>query len=445
MQLVWEVAADDAFTRLVATGPADAPAEHAHTVHVDAAGLRPDRWYWYRFRAGDWTSTVGRTRTAPDETATPRQLVVAVASCQNWQAGYYGAYRHLVADQPDLVLWCGDYIYESPAAPGGPRQHDGGEADTLEGYRRRYALYRTDPQLQSAHAACPWVVTWDDHEVSGDYAGDLPGPVARAGGVDDGSAFLDRRAAAYQAWWEHMPTRLPPPVGPDLTIYRSFRWGTLASLVVLDGRQYRSPQPCGAGLITLCPERDDPASTMLGAGQEAWLAQQFRAAGHGGTTWTVLVNQTLMTQLTAPTGAGGAPQGNMDAWDGYPAARRRLLTSALDAGVANLVSVTGDLHASVVGDLQVDGRTVGSEFLGPGISSAFPADRAGLFGLASLVLSQVKLTDGRHRGYLCCHVTPAEWRTDYRWVQTVDRPETDLSGNGPAYVVRAGTPGARPA
>jgi alkaline phosphatase D len=444
--VVWEVATDDAFTHLVATGTADAPAAHGHTVHVDAGPLRPDTWYRYRFRIGAWTSPPGRTRTAPEPTSTPAELVLAVASCQNWQAGYYGAYAHLVADRPDLVVWCGDYIYESAASAGGPRQHDGPEAATLEGYRRRYAQYRSDPALQAAHAACPWVVTWDDHEVSGDYAGDLPGPLARAGDSPTGAGFLARRAAAYQAWWEHMPTRLPPPTGPELTIYRSLQWGRLAGLVVLDGRQYRSPQPCGAaGLVTLCAEREEPAGSMLGGEQEAWLAGRLRQAAAEATTWTVLVNQTLMTPLTAPTGPGGAVQGNMDAWDGYPAARRRLLAAAVDAVVANLVALSGDLHASVVGDLQLDGRTIGTEFLGPGISSAFPSERAGLFGLASLVLDQVKLTEGRHRGYLRCLISAGEWRTDYRWVQTVDQPDTDLAPNAPAYVVQAGRPGARPA
>lgn len=439
--LLWEVAVDERFDRTVAAGLVSAAPEHGHTVHVEVAGLSPGRWYAYRFRIGEWISPIGRTRTAPAAGAPAGPLRLAVGSCQRWESGYYTAYPHLVADQPDLVVWTGDYIYaDGGAAPGaGPRDVAGGEATTLAEYRNRYAQYRSDPGLRSAHAACPWLVTWDDHEVEDNYAGLVP----RDGSPDaDGAAFAARRDAAYQAWWEHMPVRLPPPAAGGSPIYRSLSWGALARFVVLDGRQYRSDQPCGDGFVRACADRDDPTATMLGAEQEAWLARELASAAADRVGWTVLVNQVLMTELAVPLG-GDDVQVNTDAWDGYPAARRRLLEAARDAGAPNLVVLTGDLHCSIVGDLRLDGATIGSEFLGPSISSPFPADLSAQLPFAPLVLSQIKLAQGTSRGYLNCTVDESRWRTDYRWVRTVARPESDLDEDGPGYVVDAGTPGAR--
>jgi alkaline phosphatase D len=445
---------DAAFERLAATGTAETGPDVGHSVHVEVSGLEPDRWYRYRFRLGPWTSPVGRTRTAPAPDAPAGSLRLAVASCQDWQSGFYTAYPHVTADRPDLVLFCGDYIYEAGPTEGAVRPHDGAEATTLEEYRSRYALYRSDPALRAAHGACPWVVAWDDHEVANGYAG-LFGPAGPPGagsepGSDAGSddaaqadAFFARRTAAYRAWWEHMPVRGPAPSGPDLTVHRSLRWGRLAQLVVLDGRQYRSERPCGDGLVDVCDELGRADATMLGADQEAWLSERLVESRAAGVVWTVVVNQTLLTELPVPGGAGGTAQVYADGWDGYPAARARLLGEARRVGVANLVVVSGDLHASLVGDLRLDGGTIGTEFLGPGVSSAFAAGRAGVFALAPLLLPQVVMADGRYRGYLRCELDPGRWRTDYRWVSTVDRRDADLVADAPAFEVRAGTPGAR--
>ncbi|MEA3217376.1 MAG: alkaline phosphatase, partial [Acidimicrobiia bacterium] len=283
--LLWEMTDDRGdFQQLVATGIAVAEPGAAHSVHVDVPGLPAERWFRYRFRIGPWTSAVGRTRTAPAANADAPALTLAVGSCQNWQSGYYTAYPYLVADQPDLVVWCGDYIYEGGAGGEGPRRHDGPAAVTLDEYRNRYALYRSDPALQGAHAACPWVVTWDDHEVVDNYAAAVDS--AGRGGDD----FQSRRAAAYRAWWEHMPVRLPAPRGPDLAVHREVRWGKLATLLILDGRQHRTPQPCGGGLADLCQGRDAEDATMLGADQEAWVAERFAASTAAGVVWTTLVN-----------------------------------------------------------------------------------------------------------------------------------------------------------
>ena len=243
----WEVATDDAFTQVVASGTTIATPAHGHTVHVDATGLAPDTWFHYRFTASGFTSPVGRTRTAPAAGSSPASMRFAFASCQNWPAGYYTAHRALAAEDVDVVHFLGDYIYEN-GSQGPVRPHNSPEITTLTAYRNRYALYRGDPDLQASHAAFPWIITWDDHEVENNYAGLNPQDPA------DAATFAARRAVAYQAWWEHQPVRLPAPTGPDLTIRRSFDWGDLARFAVVDGRQHRSDQACGDSLGPPCPD-----------------------------------------------------------------------------------------------------------------------------------------------------------------------------------------------
>ena len=207
----WEVSEDEDFRKVVRDGLAVAEARWAHSVHVDADRLKPNRWYFYRFIVGDQVSPVGRTRTAPRAGRPVDSLRFLFASCQNWQSGYWPLWAHAPNDEPDVVLHLGDYIYEGGISASGVRRHNSGEIRDLAAYRNRYGLYKGDPALQAAHAACPWIVTWDDHEVENNYA-DLVAQVP--GEVPD---FAARRAAAYQAWWEHMPVRMLPPVGrrPD--------------------------------------------------------------------------------------------------------------------------------------------------------------------------------------------------------------------------------------
>ncbi|MEW6688332.1 MAG: alkaline phosphatase D family protein, partial [Pseudomonadota bacterium] len=283
----WELSSNENFSSVVLSGSATATADWAHSIHVEPRGLAPDRWYWYRFHAGDATSAVGRTRTAPAAGAAVPRLRFAFASCQQYEQGWYTAHRHLAAEDLDLVVFLGDYIYESSWGREHVRKHEGGEPYTLREYRARYAHYKSDPDLQKSHAAFPWVVTWDDHEVDNDYAADRP---------EDGmprERFLARRAAAYRAYYEHMP--LPAsmrPSGPDMRIYTHLDWGRLARFLVVDDRQYRAPQACPArpGGSTVadpatCAEIDDPGRSMLGAAQEAWLEREFARSQAG---WNIL-------------------------------------------------------------------------------------------------------------------------------------------------------------
>ncbi len=429
----WEVATDEGFGRVVAEGVETAPAALAHSVHAEAGGLDPARRYFYRFTAGAETSPVGRTRTAPADGAEVDRLRFVFASCQNWKDGYWPAWRHAAEEDPDLVVFLGDYIYETGITGGnGVRRHNSEEVRTLEGYRNRYGLYKGDPNLQAAHAAAPWLSIWDDHEVENDYAGDQPDKVADAPG------FAERRIAAYQVYYEHQPLRIARPGDEPAELYRTLDWGRLARFHLLDGRQFRSDQPCDTGgdVSEDCPERTVSDATMLGGEQEAWLEKRFSGSE---ATWNVLANQVVMTPL--PFG----PFFNMDQWDGYPAARTRLLDSISSTGVSNPVVITGDIHASGVGDVSTGepgAPVVAAEFVGTSISSDFPPEVAAAAEALVGGLPQVKWFNVRERGYVACEVTPDAFTARFRVVSTTRRPEADVATRS-TWVVDAGTPGAR--
>jgi alkaline phosphatase D len=432
----WEISADDSFRRIVRRGTAVATPGHAHSVHVDVVGLRPDAWYHYRFLAGDEVSPVGRARTAPPP-GRGDHLRFLFASCQNWQQGFYPAWGHAVDEDADLVVHLGDYIYEG--GQGGTsvvRLHDGPEVTTLDAYRNRYGLYKSDPALQAIHAACPFVVTWDDHEVDNNYAGLVPENPSEA------ASFAARRAAAYQAWWEHQPVRLPPPVGPDLRIHRAVDWGRLARFHVLDGRQHRSEQPCGTAgdLGPTCPERTAADRTMLGAEQEAWVGESLRRSH---AHWDVIANQVVMTSMPL---AGSIY--NLDQWDGYAADRTRLYDQIRAAAVENAVVVTGDIHAAGVGDLVdelPDGTpttdAVGTELVGTAISSSFPPELGPVAQQLIEALAHIHWADTTHRGYTRCDVDGDQLVAQYRQVSSVLSPEATIA-TGATFTIESGSPGA---
>lgn len=265
----WQIAADESMKQIVRSGTEMAVPEFGHSVHAEVSGLRPDHWYWYQFRVGNEVSPVGRTRTAPAMGDRVNRFRFAFASCQNWEQGYYTAYKYMAEEDLDLVIHLGDYIYEGPPRETALRPHSGnGEPYTVEEYRNRHAQYKTDPNLQAAHAAFPWLVTWDDHEVDNNYADEIPQDPEQQSRED----FLARRAAAYQVYYEHMPLRrFSIPRGPDMQLYRRLTFGNLAEFNVLDTRQYRTDQPCGDGTKPRCEQVFDPNATLTGAEQERWL------------------------------------------------------------------------------------------------------------------------------------------------------------------------------
>jgi alkaline phosphatase D len=431
----WEVATDEAFAHVVRWGDAWATPQHAHSVHVDVRGLAPGRWYHYRFIVGGESSPTGRTRTAPAPGRGGDRLRFILASCQNWQSGYWPLWHHAPADDPDLVLHLGDYIYEGGASAGAIRQHNSPEIRTLDEYRNRYGLYKGDPAIQGIHATCPWIVTWDDHETENNYAGLVPENPAEA------AQFAARRAAAYQAWWEHQPVRLDPPSGPDLQIYRSFDWGRLARFHVLDTRQYRDPQACSGALGPSCAERTEPDRTLLGDEQEAWIGQGLAGSE---ATWDVIANQVVMTSMPF---AGVLY--NPDQWDGYTGARTRLLQQIASSEVANAVVLTGDIHAAGVADLVdelPDGTpstvAMGTELVGGSISSTFPADLADTAEQLILQLPHVRFADTHERGYMICDATPGELLTRYQVVESTAVPVSPVS-TAASFTTIAGVPGVQ--
>jgi alkaline phosphatase D len=373
----WEISADESF-RAPRSGTAVADPAWGHSVHVEVEGLVPDRAYFYRFIAGGVVSPVGRTRTAPAADAMPERLRIAFASCQHYEAGHYAAYRHMVEDAPDLIVFLGDYIYEGNPGDRGVRRHQNPEPRDLAGYRARYATYKSDPLLQSAHHAAPWILTWDDHEVQDNYVGDSD-KFQR-----DPAAFLKRRAAAYQAYYEHMPLRpAAKPKGAAMRLYRTVDWGALAQFQVIDDRQYRDLPPCQptdliangkatVGLVRDCPERHLASRSLLGQAQEQWLLDRL---GDTQARWNLLAQQTLMkSQLRIPFEhqEQGPSVYNSDAWDGYTAARDRVVRRWRDARTPNPVVLSGDIHSFVAGDhFDPDDpkRIVASEFVGGSVSS----------------------------------------------------------------------------
>lgn len=434
VDVMWEVATDDAMRRVVRRGTAVASPDWAHAVHVELDGLQPGRWYWYRFRAGDATSVVARTRTMPGPRARLREWRFAVASCQHWEQGYYTAYRHLAHEDLDLVVHLGDYIYES-TAPGRTRSHGTPPPTTLDEYRARYALYKTDADLQAAHAVVPWVVTWDDHEVENNYAGDVSSPERPR------EEFLLQRAAAYRAYYEHQPLRRAAiPKGPDMLLYRTVAVAGLARFHVLDTRQYRHDQVCGDGRRAPCAEWYDPRRSMLGAMQERWLERGLTASR---TRWNVLAQQVNFAPIN--NDPGEAEHYSMDAWSGYPQARDRLARFLEARRVPNVVVLTGDIHAHFAADVRGDYRradapAIAAEFVTTSISSGGDGSD-GWANAASMLQRNPWIRYHRNRrGYVRCLVTESQWRSDFRALPYVERPGAPVSTDA-SWVTEAGRPG----
>ncbi|GEB53675.1 alkaline phosphatase D family protein [Streptomyces cacaoi] len=442
----WEIARDARFRRVVRRGRTTAHPEFDHSVHVEAGGLAPGSVYHYRFRAGGHTSPAGRTRTAPEAGARLDLLRLAAVSCQAYHDGYYTAHRHLAEEDVDLVFHLGDYLYEYAVdAHGGARKYTdrtlpeifNRETTTLEDYRLRYALYKSDPDLRAAHAAHPFLVTWDDHETENNYADDTP--------EDGGPAeeFLVRRAAAYRAYWENQPLRRPQrPRGPDMQLYRRLRFGTLAQFDILDTRQYRSDQAYGDGAHHPGPESEDPKRTMTGAAQERWLIDGWRTSR---TLWNVVPQQVTFSERR--TDSTPAYKVSMDAWDGYPASRERLLAGAESAGVRNLMVLTGDVHKHYAYDIKRDfgdqkSRTMGTEIVATSITSGKdgqdkPADWDSYMGANP----HMKFYNGR-RGYVTVRLTRQRAHIDFRAVSAVTTPGAPVH-TAASFVTEVGDQGLK--
>jgi alkaline phosphatase D len=449
----WQVALDERFRWVVRAGRTLARPELAHSVHVDARGLRPGYGYFYRFRALGEVSPVGRTRTAPAPWASPDRLRFGIVNCQDFQNGYWPAYNGLAAEDLDVVLHLGDYIYEydpnsafpdrnhtTPATPGLD------QLQTLDDYRARHAQYKGDPALQAAHVAFPWIVTWDDHETENNYA-NLVDEIDDTGArKQTAEQFARQRAAAYQAYYEHMPIRADlRPGSPDLRIFRRFDFGRLARFNVLDTRQYRTDQPGGfpGDFGVAAAGTGNTAGTLTGIDQERWLKGGLDRSP---ARWNVIAQQVMMSRTQFPNPTGGVPPilANLDQWDGYAPQRTRLLQFLADARIANPIVLAGDIHSSWFSELKLDfdkpeQPSVAVEFTATSVSSDFPiAFDAPLKQVNPILNPHVKYFDGSKRGYLRCEVSKHSWRTDARTVDTIASRTVPTSTTA-SFVVEAGS------
>lgn len=439
----YEVAADENFKTPVKRGTVVAYPENAHAVHVDVTGLEPGRPYWYRFRAGDDISPIGRAITTPLAGTPVDKFRFAFASCQNYEAGYFKAYRDMIAQDTDLIVHLGDYIYEESYAPD-VRRSPVKIAYSLNDYRQLHAATKLDSDLQAGHAHTSWLFTWDDHEVANDYAAD------QGQYYEPEKAFLARRAAAYKAYFEHLPIRAAAaPQGADMHLYQRVVFGDLMEINMLDTRQYRSDQPCqtpeegGWQLIdSTCEEIGDPERTMLGAAQERWL---LRGMARKRTKWNVLAQGMLFSKHDYQVGDG--QRFGSEYWDGYQVSRNRVLETLEGRNVSNPIIIGGDVHATYICDVKKDfddpaSKTIASEFVGTSITSGnwYHARNA-----ATMVDNpHIKLYEGRHRGYSLCTLDKKQWRTDLRVVNDVKVRDLNAS-TLKSYVVEDGVAGPQEA
>ncbi len=443
----WEVASDDAMRHVVANGETTTDAVFAHSVHVEVANLQPNRPYWYRFAAMGEQSAVGRARTAPRPGQAIDRLQFNFASCSNWEQGYFSAYRHMADEAPDFTVFLGDYIYEytneGPKAVDLVRRHGAPDAVDLPGYRNRYALYRTDPDLQALHAVTPALMTWDDHEVENDYADQWS-----ENPYTPPDAFLRRRAAAYRAFYEHMPLRpMSLPHGPDMRVYDRFRFGDLLEMPILDGRQYRSKQPCelpqwrgGHVAPPSCTERDDPSHTMLGFEQERWLIEGFKRSN---ARWNIVAQDVIVASLIQ-TGKDGTVGHWTDAWDGFPACRTRVLDAVKGSAIKNPVFIGGDIHSFWTNDLKADfadpaSETIATEFVGGSITANAPPYES--FARDLPKNPQVKFFDSRVHGFVSVDLTPERMKTRFQAISERRDPKASVS-TLKTFVVETGKTGA---
>ena len=439
VEVEWQVAEDEAMGKVVRKGRVTARPDWAHSVHVEVGGLQPERWYWYQFKAGAEVSPKGRTRTTAAASAVPARIRFAFASCQHYESGLFTPYQHMLREDLDLVVHLGDYIYEGPGRDNQIRKHVGPELTTLEHYRNRYAQYRTDPALQGMHASAPWLVTWDDHEVDNNYAAHI----SEEAHVTP-AQLLARRAAAYKAYYEHMPLRARSlPNGPDMRLYRRVAFGRLVDFHVLDTRQYRSDQPCGDGTRQPCDEALNPDATLLGPNQRRWLEHGLERSS---ARWNVLAQQVMMGPIDRRVGP--EVHKSMDQWPGYEAERRALLEFFRDRKVPNPVVLTGDIHSNWANELyageSLEGAPVAAEFVGTSISSGGNGAQAPSALDRILAENPFLKFHNTERGYVSCEITPSEWKTQYRTVEYVTRPGAPLNTrasfrleNGSSRLIRA--------
>jgi alkaline phosphatase D len=445
----WRVARDARMRRIVDSGHVWTDSGRDFTVKVDAAGLRPDTTYYYQFSTRGAFSPVGRTKTLPFGGG--RSLRFAVVSCSNYPYGYFNVYRRVAqrADL-DLVLHLGDYLYEyangqyGDGVPLDRVPEPDREIVSLTDYRQRHATYKSDPDLQEAHRQHPFVTVWDDHESTNDAWRDG----AENHDPDEGEGEWEvRKRASIRAYFEWMPIR-ESAFRPNGAIYRSFRYGTLAEIDMLDTRLYGRDQQAvsPADVATI----NDPRRQLLGVEQETWLFNRLYHSQAQGVRWRVLGQQVMMAQLSATRGASVI---NVDQWDGYAPARERLYRHVVDTGVSNLVVLTGDIHSSWANELTfnpfdsasydpVSGRgALGVELVAPAVSSpGIENEQEAAQTAAGLraVSPHMKYIELNKRGYVLVDLDRDRMQAEWYHVPGV-RERTDAQTLAAAFVCNSGS------
>ncbi|RZS37092.1 alkaline phosphatase D [Herbihabitans rhizosphaerae] len=435
----WEIAKDEKFTQVVQRGTEDAVREWAHSVHVEATGLEAGTEYFYRFRAEGDYSMVGRTRTAPAP-GTLGELTMCFASCSHFGQGYFTAYRRMAEDNPGLILHLGDYQYEYTAGDKDVRKVLGPETTALAGYRQRHGQYKTDVDLQAAHAVAPWLVVWDDHEVENNWADEKPEDSSQT----PGEKFLPRRRDAFKAYYEHMPLRSTSrPSGIDMQLYRRYAWGALANFHMLDTRQYRSDQACGNGSVVVdCEDRLDPKRSLTGTEQEKWIIDGFNNTS---ARWDVLGQQVFFAQIDLTK--GGDKGYNTDAWDGYKPNRDKIAAAMGASKVRNGVVLTGDVHRHWAAEIketydEPGSKGVGVEFVTTSVTSG--GDGNSDDGADTLKENPHVKYHANRRGYIRTKFTEKEVRADYRTLDYVTKAGAPAK-TAKSFVVADGDPTLHPA
>ena len=436
VKVKWEIAEDESFSKITGRGDTFATPQLGHSVHVTAKGLKPDRWYWYRFMSGDAVSPAGRTRTLPLAETMPDKMRFAVTSCQNYEQGLFTAYQQMQQDEVDLVFHLGDYIYEYKAGQNGDvRTHLGDEIVSLNDYRIRHSQYRSDQDLANMHAACPWFVTWDDHEFDNNYANGI----SEESGVSPAD-FLTRRANAYQAYYEMMPLRASSlPSGPNMQLFRKASFGQLADFFVLDTRQYRTDQPNNDRASQLNEAALNSKNSLLGKRQSNWLRRSLLQSQ---STWNVMAQQVMMGMVGYSKDEDQPRFYSMDQWPGYTAERIELMKYMADRRIPNPVVLTGDIHSNWANELRVDDRQsetapVGVEFVATSLSSGGNGKQKANNHDWLLASNPCIKFHNRERGYLLCDVNPTSWSTDYKVIDDVLQPGGKTFSRA-RFVVEAG-------
>lgn len=434
VDVTWQLALDPQFTHIAQSGQLKARPELGHSLHVEVKGLSPAREYFYRFLSGQASSPIGRTRSFPAPHHPAARLRLAYASCQRWGDGFYSAYRDMREQNLDVVMFLGDYIYEyPPSASRDVRPTTGDWVLTLDEYRDRYALHKSDPHLQAMHAQCPWIVTWDDHEVQNDYA-ELHSGFSGASVQD----FASLRRDAYQAFYENMPVRyadfaqLLNRQSDQVQVFGSTKFGQLATLYNLDNRQHRHRQACTPGDLPggarinpqYCELLGQEHRTLLGEQQEGWLKRQFERSQ---TQWNLIGQQSLV----GPRNMGaGIPRVWNDGWEGYPAARQRLIDAMHTTGLKNPVVLGGDVHQNWVGHILSDyarpnSQAVAVEFCGTSITSRNRAKEAEIQKILQHSPHFV-FANAQYRGYGVVDVQQHSLTTSLRAVKNIRDPDSEV-------------------